>query len=72
MERRRAGGSKRSRRHIVLTMMGPGDESWLEVLAPMLDDVFEADSSVMDAIALPEDAYSASRRQYHSTVLLDR
>jgi archaemetzincin len=26
---------------------------------------------VIDAIALPEDAYNASRRQYHSTVLLD-
>jgi archaemetzincin len=26
---------------------------------------------VIDAITLPEDAYNASRRQYHSTMLLD-
>jgi archaemetzincin len=68
---RHAGGSQRSRRHIVLTMMGRGDASWLEVLAPLLDDVFDATSSVMDAIALPEDANNPSRRQYHSTVLLE-
>jgi archaemetzincin len=71
MKRQDAGTDKRSRRHIVLTLMGPGDESWLEVLAPMLDDVFEADSSLLNAIALPADAYNASRRQYYSTALLD-
>jgi hypothetical protein len=38
----------------------------------MIEEVFDADSSVMDAIAPPEDAYNASRRLYHATVLLDR
>jgi archaemetzincin len=71
MDRRHAPGSKKSRRHIVLTVMGPGNESWLEALVPTLADVFEADCSIMDAIALPEEAYNASRRQYRSTALLD-
>jgi archaemetzincin len=62
---------QRSRRRIVLTLVGPGDESWLEALVPMLDDILEADSSVMDPIALPEHAYNPSRRQYHSAALLD-
>jgi archaemetzincin len=60
-----------SRRHIALAVMGPGDASWLEALAPMLDDVFDTDISVIEAIALPEDAYPASRGLYHSTVLLE-
>jgi len=55
----------------VLTRLRQTDDWLLEELAPMLQEVFEADSSVTDPIALPEDAYNASRRQYHSTVLLD-
>jgi archaemetzincin len=47
------------------------DESVLQALVPILGDAFGADVFTADSISLPEDAYNASRKQYHSTVLLD-
>jgi archaemetzincin len=48
------------------------DVALLQALLPILGDVFGADVSTTNSVSLPEDAYNASRQQYHSTVLLDR
>jgi archaemetzincin len=67
----RTHAAKQPRRSMVLTTLGRADDSLLKALVPMLEEVFEAHVSMTDPIALPEDAHNASRRQYHSTVLLD-
>lgn len=68
------------RRQIMLTMVAgarsgnrsPAEESLLHALAPFLEQAFGEAIGVTEPIPLPEDAYSPSRDQYHSTVLLDR
>src|SRR6266545_4716996 len=62
-ENRRTSVAGPVTQRIVLTRLRQTDDWLLEELAPMLQEVFEADSSVTDPIALPEDAYNASRRQ---------
>ncbi len=47
------------------------DELLLAALNPIISDVFAATVITAGAISLPEDAYSAPRRQFHSTMLLD-
>jgi archaemetzincin len=62
---------KVARRRLMLTTMGATDDALPQLLTPILKDAFGTDVSVTEPIALPEDAYNASRGQYHSTVLLD-
>lgn len=47
------------------------DESVLHALVPILSNAFRANVLAANAVGLPEEAYNASRKQYHSTVLLD-
>jgi archaemetzincin len=68
---RRTHAAKQPGRSMALTTLGRVDDLLLKALVPMLEEVFEAHASMTDPIVLPEDAYNASRRQYHSTVLLD-
>jgi archaemetzincin len=61
-------------RQIALTPVGA--QSWLDeplvaALGAILRDVFAATVLAAGTIPLPDDAYNPSRRQYHSTVLLD-
>lgn len=58
-------------RRIMLAMLAPQNETLAEALAPMLQEAFSAKVGVAKPILLPEDAYSPSRHQYLSTVLLD-
>jgi hypothetical protein len=58
-------------RLLMLTWIGPTEDSLPQALTPILKDAFGAAVSMTEPISLPEHAYSASRRQYHSTVLLD-
>ena len=47
------------------------DEALLAALVPIVGSAFASTVVVSPSIALPEDAHNPSRRQYHSTVLLD-
>ena len=58
-------------RRLMLTILGPADDTLVQLLTPILNDAFGADVSVSEPITLPKDAYNASRRQYRSTALLD-
>jgi archaemetzincin len=60
-----------TRQQIALSPLGTSDESLLRALVPFLDETFGAAVTVAETIPLPEHAYNPSRRQYHSTVLLD-
>jgi archaemetzincin len=52
-------------------MMGVTNASILQAVAPVVKQAFDADTGLVNAIALPEAAYNGSRGQYHSTMLLD-
>jgi archaemetzincin len=47
------------------------DEALLAALVPIVSSAFASTVVIGRSIPLPEDAYNPSRRQYHSTVLLD-
>ena len=69
-------GGQRSRGHsrqLVLMAIGPHswDEPLLEALKPIIGKAFGADVVTAGSIPVPENAYNQSRRQYHSTKLLD-
>jgi archaemetzincin len=67
----RATSATRRRFAVVKVDRHRTDESLLPALVPILGDAFGADVFTTDSIPLPDDAYNASRGQYHSTVLLD-
>jgi archaemetzincin len=56
---------------IALTTFSPAEDSLLQVLAPILEDVFGGHVEIVEPVPLPRDAYSASRDQYQSAVLLN-
>jgi hypothetical protein len=63
-----------SHRRLALMPIGPPashDEALLAALVPILSSAFASTVVMSRSIGLPEDAYNPSRRQYHSTVLLD-
>jgi archaemetzincin len=72
-DRARSRPSSAKRRALALVVVNRNriDESVLHALVPILGDAFGADVFTADSISLLEDAYNASRKQYHSTVLLD-
>ena len=56
---------------IALLPLGDIDLKEIQALAPTLGSTFERATFVAEAVALPQSAYHARRRQYVSTVLLD-
>lgn len=69
--RSRPASAKRRPLALVVVDRRPIDESVLQALVPILGDAFGADVLTAESISLPEEAYNGSRKQYHSTVLLD-
>jgi archaemetzincin len=67
----RAGGVSVAGPRIVLTTLAAAEGSLLQALAPILERVFGGEVGTVEPIPLPDDAYNASRNQYHSTILLD-
>jgi archaemetzincin len=60
-----------TRPRIALTPLGSADQSLLRSLTPIVEETFGAAVTMTEAIPLLEDAYNPTRRQYHSTALLD-
>jgi archaemetzincin len=71
-----ARGGRRLPTDRQIALMPVGAQSWpdeplLGTLGPIIGDVFAATVLPAGTIPLPDAAYDPSRRQYHSTVLLD-
>jgi archaemetzincin len=56
---------------IAVALIGDAPPTTIEKLGPILRETFDADIVAAPAVALPASSWSASRKQYSSTKLLD-